>query len=319
MLGHLNTFLPPSGSGLPSPSVTTVRVDVRSLGVGNRRGNERIGEFAILALKGGRIDATVRFQIWAADAAAADSLLANLQSSIISGQNTLWGLGFLKLSQAATSMAEEVPGSGGWRKTTDFKVLYEYRFKDLDGAESIIARIPIHADPEEKFSPFRETTTVQDAIVRWDDRGVEEWVPTSGVSRAFQVTGLAILAYLPTGWTGSPVTVTRLQDGNPAPPTLYPDWPTFLNAVSNTEDPDLHARIILPSVADLLTIFTPSGDTFPLGDWDEDGIRDEYVPGALAFGHPIRFNGGDQLRFSYPEPQFDAPAVVYLRAAIQGG
>jgi hypothetical protein len=318
MMGHLTPYLPPPGGGLPPPGVSTVRVKTRPLGLGNRRGNERVGGFAILSLKGGRIDATVRFQVWAAHPAGADTLLTDLQGRVMADKAALWGAGFLKISQAETGVAEHVPGVG-WRKSTDFDLLYEYRYKDIDGAESIIARIPIHADPEEKFSPFRETTTVRDTMIRWDNLGAAEWVPAAGVPHPVQVMGLAILAYLPAGWSGGAVTVSRTEEANPGPPTLYGDWSAFSTAVTDPSHPDRHAQMTFPTVADCLAVFMPAGGPLPMGDWDENGLRDEYIPGALVFDPPIRLEPGERFSFSYADPQFDGPAVVYLRAGLRPG
>lgn len=317
MLAVLQGYLDPPALGLPDSSVTTVSVRERSVGLGNRRGQELVGPFAILGLKGGRLEALVRFQLWGSTLAGADNMVSELQGRLLADKDTLWSLGFLKFTQEATSLAEEISGTG-WRKTTDFQVLYEYHYKDLDGAESIIARIPIHADQEVFNSPSRETTTVRDHIIRWDDLGATALEVAARGAATPQVSGLAILAYLPGVWTGNQVTLARLQEGNPAAPTIYPDLPTFVAAITDSDNPDRHAEVVLASVADLLAAFTPSGAPLPMGDWDEDSSNDEYLPGILAFAPPVHLAPNEILRISYQDPTFDTPAVVYLRAQVHG-
>ena len=63
MLEALEKFLSLDGSNpLPEPSVAIISVNKRALAIGNRRGMERRGSFAVVELKGGRLEARVRFQ-----------------------------------------------------------------------------------------------------------------------------------------------------------------------------------------------------------------------------------------------------------------
>jgi hypothetical protein len=320
MLTTLRGYLVPPAGSLPPSTVSIVSLEERLLGLGNRRGYETIGSLATVALKGGRIDAVVRFQLWNGTLAAVDTLVDGLQASLAAARDTLWSEGFLKMTLRDTGLAERVSALGAWRKTTDYRVLYEYRFSDLDGAESLIARIPIHADQEERFSPMRETTLVCDEMVRWDDNGASDLVVRSNSRRPLRIAGMAILAWLPAGWSGNPVTLARIQTDNPAPPITYPTLADFLAAVTDPAAPDRHARVEFATLADLLAAFTVAGPTIPMGDWDEDGVPDGYVPGTLDFGNPVILDRGNQLfRVSYQDPAFDTPAVVYLRAGVRGG
>jgi hypothetical protein len=320
MLQGLGAFLPEDdgGDGLPAPSVSVVRVRERAVGLGNRRGTERRGPFATVELKGGRLDAVVRFQVWGDDASAADEAIAALQGGILGARDPLWTAGYLRVSAVGTSQAEQGASPDAWRRSADYEVLYEFHYQDAGDAESIIARIPIHSDPEEGDSLLRETTTVTDEMVRWDDEGAAALEVAAPLGTAVSVNGLASLAYLPLGWTGAQVTLARLERGSAAPPTSYPTLAEFLAAVTDAEDPDRHAQVTFASVADLLGAFTSAGDPIELGDWDEDGTLDAYEPGSLAFDPPVRLERSrDLMRLSYGEAAFDAAAVVYLRVGAR--
>ncbi|SDL36475.1 hypothetical protein SAMN05660860_00440 [Geoalkalibacter ferrihydriticus] len=313
MLSLLSTYLVPSGAGLPDAGVTTVSVAERTLGLGNRRGTERAAGFAVLSLKGGRIEAVVRFQLWAANPVGVDTLVSELQDRLLAARTELWNAGFLVVKQQDTGLSEQVSSLSGWRKTTDFKVLYEYRYRDLDGAESLIARIPIDLDPEEPDSPARETTMVRDKIMRWDDQGAEP-LSIRGSRTGARITGLAALAYLPPGFGGAQVTLARLDLDNPAAPTTYPDMDAFLAAVTDPSAPEHHGQVVFADLDAFLAAFTTAGDPIPLGDWDEDGVTDEYRPAVVAFARPLRLGGPNEvLRISYQDSTFSAPAVLYLR------
>ncbi len=320
MFAALGGHLPPAPVSLPAPTVTLVSLDERLLGLGNRRGHERIGSLATIALKGGRFEAVVRFQLWGTTTTAVDNLAGDLQTSLAAARETLWSAGFLKLTLKDTGLAENISALSAWRKTVDYQVLYEYHFSDLDGAESLIARIPIHADQEERFSPARETTVVTDHLVRWDEGAAAALEIRGNGRRPRRIGGFAILAYLPAPWSGTQVTLARLETDNPAAPTTYPSLVDFLTAITHPSAPDRHAEVVFATLADLLAAFTVAGPTIPLGDWDEDGNPDGYVPATLSFSQPVTLDQGNQLfRVSYQDPAFDTPAVVYLRAEVRGG
>lgn len=318
MLDRLRLYLPVPAPAVPAPGVSSVSVQQRPVGIGNWRGTERRGPLAEIALKGGRLDAVVRFQLWAATMEDADALIATLHGDILADTSQLWGEGFLRLELADTSTAEFIGGAvNAWRVTTDYRILYEYHYHDLDGAESIIARIPIHSDPEERDSAERETTLINDWLRRWDDLQAEPLEVAADVAGKVTIHGLASLAHRPPDWPGGMVTLARLQRNTSAPLTVYPSLADFLSAVTRKANPDLHAQTVFPSLADFLAAFTSAGDAFELGDWDEDGTPDSYEPGALTFDPPITLsNSNDLLRLSYQDTAFDSKAVVYLRASV---
>lgn len=310
---HLLAVLEQFLDNLPEASVATTDLTERPLALGNWRGMERRGPFAIAALKGGRVDAGVRFQFFAATPQEADNAVTTLQARLLAASDALFLAGFLRLTAAETSLAEHLPATNRWRKTATYRVLYEYHYRDQDGAESIIARIPIHSDLEAP-GLLRETTVVTDAMVRWDNEEASTLEVGATTGTLIQIAGLAILAYLPAGWTGSAVTVARLDRRATGPPTPYASLAAFHAAVTDPVSPDRHAQVTFPSVAALLATFETMGDPLELGDWDDDGLPDLYQPGALAFDPPIQLkSGADLFQIIYQDPAFAAPGVVYLR------
>lgn len=325
MLAALLEVLEEWPDDLPEPSVSVTSVTERALAVGNRRGTERRGSFALVELKGGRLEAGVRFQFLADDSGVVDAAVQELHKRLLAARDELWVAGFLRFAAEETSLAEHVSTLNVWRKITDYQVLYEFHYQDTDGAESIIARIPIHSDPEERDSLQRETTLVTDEIVRWDEKrdrdhpGAPPLEVAGSVGSRLQVTGLAILAYLPAGWTGKQVTLARLDRRSTDAATVYPTLEEFLAAVTDQTNPDRNAQVKFISIAAFLAEFEPAGDPIELGDWDEDGMPDVYQPGTLAFDPPIRLEKGyDLIRLGYQDSEFDRRAVVYLRARVRG-
>jgi hypothetical protein len=157
-------------------------------------------------------------------------------------------------------------------------VLYEFHYYDAEDAESLITRILIHNDPEEGDSLQRETTVVTDEMVRWDN----ESAPPLVVRGRLSIERLVILDYLPDPAPTRGVTITRTFNGATGSPTMYPTLDDFLSAASDLTAPDRHARLAYTTLSDFLEDFTDAGETIPLGDWDEDGVADQYQPRALA-------------------------------------
>jgi hypothetical protein len=73
------------------------RVAERALAIGNRRGTERRGSFAVAALKGGRLDAVVRFQFMANEPDAVDAAVEELHKRLLADRDKLWAAGFLRV------------------------------------------------------------------------------------------------------------------------------------------------------------------------------------------------------------------------------
>lgn len=292
MLDALDDFLrppvgsPPPGSTLPPPGLSVVSVSERTVGIGNRRGTDFVGPFAVLSLKGVRLEAVVRFQYWAADPAGADALLTGLHGRLAAGAGVLRTAGFLQVTAAGASPAELLETA--WRVTADYRVLYEFRYQDADGAESLLSRIPIDIGNERAPNV---TTTVSDDMVRWDDGGAPALVVRRRRAHAFRLDALSLLAFLPAGWDGVRV-VMELTPPSPAQP------PRFFN-----------------TVRDFVAAFTAEPEVVVLGG-------NTYVAGRMQFPNPL-FSApillsGDadtfQVRYLAPGSRFDSAAVVYLRA-----
>jgi hypothetical protein len=212
MLDDLQKYLEPGEPNpLPAPAVSVVSATERTVGLGHRRGTEPCGSFAIVALKGGRLDAVVRFQCWASDPEGVDLKIKALHERLLQARDTLWvprprdgwSTRFLRLAAEGASLAEHIPSLNAWRKTADYRALYEFHYEDADGAESLIARIPIAIDDE-----YGESTVVTDEMVRWDSWKAPTLEVHGGVRHVFHVGALSILAYLPDGWNGKGVTVS---------------------------------------------------------------------------------------------------------------
>ena len=318
MLATLRGYLPVPVPPLPSPGASAVEVRRSPVGIGNWRGIEHRGAIGEIALKGGRLDAVVRFQVWAGSVGEVDALIDTLQGDLLADADSLRAAGFLRVGLKDSAPAEFIGGTtNAWRRTCDLAVLYEYHYQDTDGAESLIARIPILSDLEQRDSPVRETATVTDQLVRWDSLEARPLVVSGTARRSLRVYGLASLAYRPPAWTGSQVVVSRVQRDDESPPTVYPTWAEFLAAVTDEAAPDRHAQVTFASFSDFLAAFDAAGDPVELGDWDEDGLADSYVPGVIAFETPIVLgSGSDVLSITYQGSTFDFEGVAYLRIGI---
>ncbi len=311
MLGRLDDYLPPPAPPLPEPSVSVVSMNERAVGLGNRRGSETRGSFAVVALKGIRLDSLVRFQLWAAGPAQAETAMTTLNAQLMADRDALWGAGFLRVALEVTPPADYTPAPvDAWRKQADYRILYEFHYQDTDGAESLIARIPIHSDPEVRDSLQRETTVASDEMIRWDN----EAAPPLVARGRFSVGGLSVLAFVPGMAPSGTVTLTRTFDGAVGPPTTYPALADFLTAVAGPDAPERHGQVTFASLGDFLATFNAAGDPVTLGDWDADGVPDGYQARALALEPAIRLPGvADRLEVTYQASAFDQVAVVYLR------
>lgn len=205
MLSSLRGHLPEASPPLPSPGVSVVSLAERPLAIGNRRGVERRGSFSILELKGGRLKAVVRFLVWGDSPAVADAEIDALRGRLLVAGDALRAAGFLEIAAQGITTPERIDDLNAWNKTADYKVLYEFNYPDVDGAESIIVRIPIEGEGE--------ITTVTDEIVRWDDQGTPTLEVHGGAGKVYQVRALTILAFLPAGEDGESVTISSSFGG----------------------------------------------------------------------------------------------------------
>jgi len=311
MLGVLDDYLPNAVGALPKPSVSVASAEERTVGVGNRRGAERRGAFGVVELKGLRLDALVRFQLWATTPDEAETAWTALNAKLLADREKLQIAGFLRFALASASAVEPMLSASLWRKYSDYHVLFEYRYHDSDGAESLIARIPIHSDPEARNSPQRETTTVTDEMVRWDN----EAAPRLIVRGRLTIGNLSALAFVPATAPAGTVILKRTFDGAVGALASFSTLEDFLNNVGGATPAMRHAQVSFASINAFLDAFKPAGDAIELGDWNSDKVPDAYKASTLALARTIELlNVTDRLELIYQNPAFDQKAVVYLRA-----
>jgi len=315
MIKFLRDYLPQPIAGLPFPGVAVASVRERAVGLNNYISTETRSSFPIVAHKGIRLDALVRFQTWADDPVQLDTAFSNLDAHLMADRDALRGNGFLRLALENTVTADQVTSLNAWRKQADYRVLYEHRFQDSDGAESLIARIRIDSMPEESGGLPSETTIITDKMGRWDNASAPPFV----IRGRFNVGGLAALRFIAGANPGGIVTLTRTVDGLAGQPTLQPTLQDFLAAVAGPNAPDHHSQVIFPSLADFLSHFTKpvgsAGNPVVLGDWDGNKVLDNYTPLFLSIEPAIQLpKVFDRLEISCQGNVFDTVAVLYLRA-----
>jgi hypothetical protein len=310
MLSVLEARLPPPAPPLPDANVTLERVRKRLVGLGGLRGTEATAPIGLLTLRGGRLDARVRFQLWSSTPAGVDDAVVAIQGTMLEYNEQLRLDGFLKIVASDTTLAEHEPSLNAWRKTASYDVLYEFQYRDSDDAPSLIARIPINTDPEEPDSPARETETVTDEMVRWDDEGA----PPLVVAGPSDVGRVDVIAFVPGTAPGGSITLLRTTQGAAGPPSHHPDIPTFLAAVAGDEPAETSADVTLSPTA-LLAALTPHGDSIELGDWDEDAVLDTYDGFRLGLIPVVHLpRPTDRFEIAYSDPDgLDEQAVLYVR------
>jgi hypothetical protein len=309
MIERLTARLPDQAPALPPPNVTLEHVRERLVGLGNHRGSER-ASVGVEVLRGGRLDAGVRFQLWGATANAVDEAVLGLHTDLLDDRDPLRNEGFLKFAATSTSLSEHVASADAWRKTASYEVLYEYGYRDTDEADSLIARIAVDVDQETTGSPSHEVTTVTGGLVRWDN----ETTPELHIRGPLLIHRLSAAAFVPGPTPGGSVNVKRTHAGAEGPPAVLPDLPSLLAAVAGDRPAERHAEAAVTPTT-FLASFGPPAGTLALGDWDEDDDRDTYDLLDLAVDPPVRLTGpADRLEFAYGSTAgLDQPAVIYLR------
>lgn len=313
LLTVLGQRLPAASAGMPEPNVSLERVRERVVGLGNHAGDEPTGTLGTRTLRGGRLDARVRFQLWGLTSSDVDGAVQTLHTTLLDDTETLRAAGFLRMAAAETTLSEPVPSAGGWRKTTSYDVLYEYRYVDSDDASSLIARIPVTVDPEQSDGPGRERATISDDLVRWDDEQANPLV----VRGPLQVSRVAALAFVAGPALGGTVTFARTS-GTGAAPVHHADLTSFLDAVGGVDPAETDADVALDPAAALAAL-GPATPALSLGDWDTDGVTDAYDAHDRRLDEPLVLaTAADRFTVTYtpppgPTPGLDQSAVVYLR------
>jgi hypothetical protein len=308
----LSAYLPPVTSGsIPAHNVILSSFNPLPLALGNLRGIEPRGPFASVELRGGRLDAVARFQVWADDAGQANTALAGLQGRLLAARKDLWADRVLRLALQETTPALLDSTSGAWNALASYRVLFEYTLADLDGAQSLITRIPVNVDPEERGSLMRELLAVTGAVVRWDN----ETAQVLALRGPLRLRGLSILDFLPGGLPTTGVTLLRSYSGASGPPSDAADLAGFLSAAAAQP---AHVRLRLASMSDFLNLFADTGKTMTMGNWDEpagDPNPDEYRVRLNTFPSPLHlpFNR-DTFQIAISGASLDRTGIIYLSA-----
>ncbi|MHB1063821.1 MAG: hypothetical protein ACYC1Z_04890 [Georgenia sp.] len=312
MLAVLAARLPATPPAVPDANVTLEQVTEKTVGLGEHIGTQQSGAMGESTLRGGRLDARVRFQLWAPSPGDVDAAMLSLHETLLDDSQALYTAGFLKFSAADTTLAEPVTTIPAWRKTSSYAVLYEYRYTADDDAAGLIARIPVTTDHGDESAPTTETQTLTDALVRWDEEGAGPLV----VRGPRTVSHVSALAWVPGPALGGTVTFHRA--GAAGAPTVFPDLDTFLAATTGAEPTHTDAEVTLAPAAALAALGPPVPGP-SLGDWDTDGTVDAYTGTDRRLDAPIVLaSAADRFEIRYtppagPVPGLDQTAVVYLR------
>jgi len=255
---------PPPPPLLPPAGVLLASVIERTVGLGGRVGTDMRGPFSVAALKGLRVEAVVRYEIWAHTAAEIGPAIEDLIKHLLGDRDLLRVAGFLRVALKAAGASENVFAEDAWRQSVEFEVLFEFPYVDSDGAESLIARIPIKMVGE-----FNESTTVVDQMARWDN----ELAPALELRGPLSVGALSALAFVATGPTGT-VTVTRTFDGATGAPSSHPTLNSFVAAAGGDNPAERHAEVTFTSLAEFLKALA----SFKITDKALGGMRTDPVP-----------------------------------------
>lgn len=298
LLDVLKTYLPPAGGGVPAPSVFISSITERRLGLNNCRGEDTRAGFGVVELRGGRLDAVARFELWAAQPGAVEQAIQDLITRLLADRDMLWTVGFLRIALEGTSTCENVPALPAWRQTADVRVLYEFHFEGSDDSQGLIARIPIHID-----STYHESTTVTDEMARWDNQEAHSLL----VRGPATISALSCLVFIAGAAPGRSVTLTRTFDGAASPPTQYGTLAAFLAGISGP-NAQRNAQLVFASWTHFMAIFQPDGASVTLG-------ADSYSPFKAALSPAITLGGPmDFFEIAYQSSALEVKAVAYLRS-----
>ncbi|SEE84743.1 hypothetical protein SAMN05444161_7426 [Rhizobiales bacterium GAS191] len=311
MMNALEPFVPAQVAGLPRPSLTFASAEFRAAGIGNCIGVSTRGSIGGVEQHAVRVQAVARFSLWGFAAFDVDQVVNALTTSIFAKRSDLQAQGFLKLSFDETTHMEQTRDSTAWRRFADYDTLYEFPYEDVGDAPSLI--LPIAAQE----TTTGDSLTITGNLGRWDDKAAPT-LPIRGQQTITELAALSFFANPADPPTGS-VTITRTFDGAPAPANAG-TLPAFLSQITSSAAPARNVFVSFASVSSLLAQFTPDTTPFSMGDWDQDGIPDSYVPTHLVFPAPLALRSvTDRLELSYSQPKFDRTGVVYLRALRRGG
>ena len=291
----------------PLPTVSVTEATPKSVGLSNLVGLDNPGGLQFATIKGGRLDVGLQVGVEAADAAGADAALLAAHATLLDRRPQLRALGFLRFEPGVLAPAVET--SGVFRRAGSYRALYEYRYTDVDGAASLIARIPVDSDLDSPLGGLdpsgHEAWVVTGPLVRWDREGQS----TLRLRGPGQLLRFSAVAYIPGPPPTVAVTLTRTYTGALGAPAAAA---TLADLAASA-----HASITFPTLADFLNLFAPATEEVELGDWDLDAVTDRYALRDLALTPALTLPRSiDRLEISVAPAAgwVGDPSVVYLRA-----
>lgn len=303
MLGHLEAEVPPNRARVMS-------LRERPVGLANWRGVEVFGSAVPVILKGGRLEASVLFEVSGNQPQEAETAALELNGRLLAARTGLRAVGFLRFDGPDFSLPAENDTTHLWSKTVSYRLLFEYQYRDVDSSLSFITRIPAHADPEEEGSPDRETSLISGRVVRWQrEEGLAGIPPPPKlvVRGRSTVRGLTVLAFLP-DTPGATIELLRTFEGATGPPAVAASLQDL------ADSPHVHKTYA--SLADFLSDLPPPvpADTVELGDLHGDAAS--YEIRVFAFTPELFLpRSGDRLEISTSAGAWGgSDAVLYLRA-----
>lgn len=290
----------------PLPTVSVTEATPKSVGLSNLVGLDHPGGLQFATIKGGRLDVGLQVGVEAGDAAGADAALLAAHARLLDRRPQLRALGFLKFEPGV--LAAVVETSGVFRRAGSYRALYEYRYTDVDGAASLIARIPVESDLDSPLGGLdpsgHEAWVVTGPLVRWDREGQS----TLRLRGPGQILRFSVVAYVPAAPPAVSVTLTRTFTGALGAPAAAA---TLADLAASA-----HASITLP-MADFLNLFAAATEVVELGDWDLDTVADRYALRDLSLAPVITLPRSiDRLEISVAPAAgwVGDPSVLYLRA-----
>jgi hypothetical protein len=308
MMSALQPFVPAQIGGLPKPTVTVAKAEIRPSGIGNYVGASPSGSIAAVEHHAMRVQAVARFSLWGVAADDVEDGVTALNASIFAKRADLAAQGFLKLSFDGSAPSEQTKDATTWRRFADYDLLYEFPYEDDGGAAGLI--LPIAA----KDTPTGAKWSTTADFGRWDDAAAPPFL-LRGPAIFTEIAALAFVAK-PASPPSGKVTITRTFDGAPAPADAG-NLATFMAQTTASPAPERNAFVSFASVSDLLAQFTADGTPIAMGDREGDGTADTYVPRHVVLPAPLVLASvADRLELTYADgnSKFDQIAVVYLRA-----
>lgn len=298
----------------PAPTVAVTEATPKPVGLSNLVGLDSPGGLTFAAIRGGRLDVGLQVGVEAGDVAGADAALLAAHALLLDRRTNLRALGFLRFEAGALSAAE--PSPGGFRRTGSYRALYEYRYRDVDGAASLIARIPVDSDLDSPLGGLdpggHEAWVVTGPLVRWD----RETQPVLRVRGPGHLLRFSVLSYMPGAPPPVAVTLTRTVSGGVGALGA----PAVVGSLAELADPAAaHATLTFATLADFLAAFADPTEEVELGDWDLDDVADRYALRTLALAPLVPGivlpRSIDRVEISVQPAAGWAghPAVLYLR------